>query len=82
MFWLLLNFLKWKNLDLILDNIGKNNNFYLIDFKHQMLEDMTKFSNKFELKTKKDIINLACKNPKNLYIIFGSLYMIKEFLNV
>jgi hypothetical protein len=35
-----------------------------------MLEDMTKFSDEFDLKTKDEIINLALNNEKNLYIVF------------
>jgi hypothetical protein len=35
-----------------------------------MLEDMTKFFDEFDLKTKDEIISLALNNEKNLYIVF------------
>ena len=45
-----------------------------------MLKDLSKYKNIFKLKTKNEIILESEKNKKNLYLIFGSLYMIWSFL--
>ena len=41
-----------------------------------MLENLNKYKNIFQLKIKNEIILESEKNKKNLYLIFGSLYMI------
>jgi folylpolyglutamate synthase/dihydropteroate synthase len=35
---------------------------------------------KYFIKTPRQIKNLAIKNEKNLFVVFGSLYMIGEFI--
>ncbi len=71
---------KGKNIDLIINNIWKENNFILVDIKKEILENMTKYKEKYEIKNKQEIFNLQKENPKNLYIIFWSLYMIGDFI--
>jgi folylpolyglutamate synthase/dihydropteroate synthase len=75
-FWLK----KWKNIDMVLDVFWKNENYILVDIESNALEDIKKHSNRFPLRTKEHIISESNKNKKNLYVVFGSLYMIWDFL--
>ena len=75
-FWLK----KWKNLDLVFDVFWKNKDYIWVLYKSEMLEDLTKFSEIKNFKTKNQILIEAEKNKNNLYLIFWSLYMIGEFL--
>ena len=71
---------KWKNIDMVLDVFWKNENYILVDIESNALEDIKKHSNRFPLRTKEHIISESNKNKKNLYVVFGSLYMIWDFL--
>ncbi len=71
---------KWKNINMVIDIIWKEENYILIDIKKDILEDITKYKNDFVIKTKDEVLILQRQNPQNLYIVFGSLYMIWEFL--
>ena len=44
-----------------------------------MLEDLSKIGN-IELIKVENIKKLSQKNKNNLYVVFGSLYMVGEFL--
>lgn len=70
---------KWKKLDLIFDVFWKNLNYIWVDFKSEMLEDLSKNKN-LKILSVEDIKNLSQKEKNNLYVVFGSLYMIGEFL--
>ena len=75
-FWLKKN----KEINIVTDIFWENKNYILVDIKNSMLEDLTKYKDKFPLKTKENIIKLSDKNKHSLYVVFGSLYMIWEFL--
>ncbi len=70
---------KWKNLDLIYSIFWKDKNFIWVDFKSEILEDLTQIKDLQILKVD-EIKEKAQKNKNNLYVVFGSLYMIWEFL--
>lgn len=72
---------KWKDISLVIDNIWKNNNFILLDINNEMLENLDKYSDKYEFRTKEYILNEVDEKKNNLYVVFWSLYMIGEFLN-
>ncbi len=71
---------KWKGINLVIDNIWNKEKYILLDIKNPMLEDLSKYKNKYLLLNKKEILFNIEKNKNNLYIIFWSLYLIWEFL--
>ncbi len=70
---------KWKKLNLIFDIFWKDSNYVWVDFKSEMLEDLTQIKDLQILKVD-EIKEKSQKNKNNLYVVFGSLYMIWEFL--
>lgn len=70
---------KWKNLDLIYETFWKDSNYIWVDFKSEMLEDLSIIKWVKILKVD-EIKQLVQKEKNNLYVVFGSLYMIGEFL--
>jgi len=74
-FWLK----KWKIPDFIYDIFQKDKNYIWVDFQSDILEDLSKYKDLRFLKVG-DIKKMAIENKKNLYLVFGSLYMIGEFL--
>ncbi len=72
---------KWKNPKLIFDIFWKDKNYIWFSYKSKMREDLTKSKDLKDFKTKEEIINLASKNKKDLFVVFGSLYMIGIFID-
>lgn len=71
---------KWKTADKIL-KIFWENNYILVNSENKlMVERAEKISKKFEVKTPEEIFELSKNNKNNLYVVFGSLYMIWDFL--
>ena len=60
--------------------IGKKQNYILLDISSDFVSDSEEFKDTFVIKNKQEVLILAKNNSNNLYIIFGSLYMIWEFL--
>ena len=71
---------KGKNIDLVLNNIWKENNFILLDIKSDILEDFSKYFWNYKHKTKEELLSEVKNNKNNLYVVFWSLYMIGSFL--
>jgi dihydrofolate synthase / folylpolyglutamate synthase len=71
---------KGKKISLVIDILWKNKNYILLDIKWKMLEDLSKYSDNYIYESKNYVLEQANLNKKNLYIVFGSLYMIGEFL--
>ncbi len=71
---------KWKDIKLVTDIFWDDKNYILLDIKSELLEDVKKYKWEYVLATKKEIMKNAKENKKELYVIFGSLYMIWEFL--
>lgn len=71
---------KWKKIDLIFDIFWKKSNYIWVDFSSVMLENIRNFDELKVIKTKDEIIEESKQNRWNLYVVFGSLYMIGEFL--
>lgn len=71
---------KWKDINLVVHTLGKHNNFILLDISNSMLENLSRYSDQYPLESKEYILRSANENPKDLYVIFGSLYMIGEFM--
>ena len=74
------NVKKWKNPEIVRRWIGEENNCILLNVSSEFVSDSENFRDDFIIKNKKQIYVLAKDNPKNLYVIFWSLYMIWEFL--
>jgi dihydrofolate synthase/folylpolyglutamate synthase len=70
---------KWKTLDMFYDIFWKESNYIWVDFKSEMLEDIKIYKN-LEILWVEQIKDLSQKNKTALYVVFGSLYMIGEFL--
>jgi len=70
---------KWKDINLIYNIFWKTQNYIWVDFNSEMLEDLSKIGN-IELIKVENIKKLSQKNKNNLYVVFGSLYMVGEFL--
>ena len=84
---------KWKTWDKILKVFNLEKNFILVDSENKlMVENADVLSENIkglklsvdnlnlEIKTVNEIFELSEENKDNLYVIFGSLYMIWEFL--
>jgi len=80
---------KWKNWEKIL-KIFWENNYILVDSKNELMVEKAEILKENivgmnlcvhpEIKTPEEIYKLSKKNKNNLYVVFGSLYMIWEFL--
>lgn len=71
---------KGKKISLVIDILWKDKNYILLDIKWEMLEDLNKYSDDYIYESKKYILEQANLNKKNLYVVFGSLYMVGAFL--
>ncbi|MDQ7022377.1 MAG: hypothetical protein Q9M97_02415 [Candidatus Gracilibacteria bacterium] len=85
---------KGKNGDKILKVFNKEKNFILVESENKlMVESAEKLketligqtqgtapTKNFEIKTPEEIYELSLNNKNNLYVVFGSLYMIGDFL--
>nr|MDD3720443.1 Mur ligase family protein [Candidatus Gracilibacteria bacterium] len=78
---------KGKNINLITDIFGIKNNYIIIDSQNMYLENTKILQKQFlekgkkvEILDKDDILELASKKEDELFMIFGSLYMIGDFL--
>lgn len=73
---------KGKSIDLILDNIWRENNFIILDIKSEKLEDLSRCFSEYNHKTKTELLFEVKNNVNNLYIVFWSLYMIWTFIDL
>ena len=77
---------QWKNVSLVTNIFGKDRNYILIEKKHELVE------NSLVLKKQMKEVNISCetlkvdelrgkiiKQKNDLFVVFGSLYMIGEF---
>jgi len=74
-FWLKKN----KSPELIYKVFWLEKNYIWVDYKSYMLEDLSKYKD-LKLLNVREIQKLSKNNKNNLYVVFGSLYMIGEFL--
>lgn len=79
---------KWKNPLLVISVFVENSSFIIVNsYNNPTLEDsqdiktgLEKLWKSWIILTPEEIYNLSQKNKKTLYLAFGSLYMIGEFL--
>ncbi len=77
---------KWKEpLELVIDIFWQDRQYIVVGYENDKLEKISVLKNKlksvnYQIKTPRQIKNLAKKNKKILYVVFGSLYIIGEFL--
>jgi dihydrofolate synthase / folylpolyglutamate synthase len=83
-----INLKKGKSIQLVLDIFPHVEEYVLVDAGHQMVEDVYIVAADFgaqwksyTILTPREIITLARKNPGTLFVVFGSLYMVGEFLS-
>ena len=71
--------------DFLIPLLGKNKSYKIIKIRHHRLPDTQDLKQQMgtipcEILTPQQVKSLADKNPTTLYIIFGSLYMIGNFI--
>lgn len=77
---------KWKDVKgLVADIFWQNRQYTLVNYENEKLEYLSVLKKElkwfdYQIKTPRQIKNLAEKNKNKLYVVFGSLYMIGEFL--
>lgn len=80
---------QWKEKEIrtnIIKRFWIENSYIIVEYEHYLLANIKEIKNvcsniNYEIKTPKQITNLAKKNHNNLYIVFWSLYMIGWFYN-
>lgn len=82
-----INLKKWKPITLVTDIFPDIKDWILVDARHQMVESSETLARglqwsetTYSLMNPFQIIQLAQKNPKKLFVVFGSLYMLGDFL--
>ena len=77
---------KWKLYSLVTDIFWVNANYVLIDSKSQIVEtvenlhkEMQESHHIVEVLTPEDIIARSCENKRELFVVFGSLYIMSGF---
>jgi dihydrofolate synthase / folylpolyglutamate synthase len=82
------NLKKWKPIDIITDIFCDVQGWIVVESSHQMVADastissgLSKIGKTSRICKPSDIILLAKKSPRKLFVVFGSLYMIGEFLS-
>ncbi|MDD3302990.1 MAG: Mur ligase family protein [Candidatus Gracilibacteria bacterium] len=80
---------KGKKLNLITNIIGKNKKYILINKKNKKLKEQNKLLEEFQkqdintqILTPRQIITQASKKENYLYVIFGSLYVLGDFIEL
>jgi dihydrofolate synthase / folylpolyglutamate synthase len=83
-----INLKRWKQITLVTDIFPNVHNWILVDSSHQMVEDPIFLAKQLQwseitctFMTPHRIIEATKKNPEKLFVVFGSLYMIGEFLD-
>lgn len=82
-----INLKKWKPITLVTDIFPDIKDWILVDARNQMLKSSETLARglqwseiTYTFMTPYEIIQLAQKNPKKLFVVFGSLYMLGDFL--
>lgn len=84
----LFNLKKWKNASLVLDIFYDISSWNIVESKSQLINNKLEMKSEIQeiwkiatIITPSEIFTQAEKNPKTLFVVFGSLYMLQEFLN-
>ncbi|MDD2870788.1 MAG: dihydropteroate synthase [Candidatus Gracilibacteria bacterium] len=71
---------KGKDINLVFEVFGEDKKYVLIDSDSNLLADFADYRGKYDFMTNKKLLEQAKSNKKDFYVVFGSLYMIGEFL--
>jgi dihydrofolate synthase/folylpolyglutamate synthase len=81
------NLKKWKNASLVLDIFDNISSWNIIDSEWFQVNDATLITSEMQkswknstIITPSDIFSQTENNPRTLFVVFGSLYMLREFL--
>ncbi len=84
-----INLKKWKSIQLARDAFPHIQDWVLVRSEHQMVEDVGVLHEQLRMiqqdaivQTPIQILELAQKNPEKLFVVFGSLYMLGELLEL
>lgn len=82
-----INLKKWKSITLVTDIFPEVSEWIIVRSWHQMVEipeiltqELREMGKKYMILSPSQIIQCARENPEKLFVVFGSLYMIGEFL--
>jgi dihydrofolate synthase / folylpolyglutamate synthase len=82
-----INLKKWKPITLVTDIFPEVQNWLLVDASNQMVEISEVLAKQLQwpettyiFMTPYEIIEATRKNPEKLFVVFGSLYMIGDFM--